>query len=159
MNTEYQEPTKPTATPQKAQGAERIIVVGLDGSKVSSRALEWAATEANLRGAKLRAIRAWMLPSFSELPYPAPGALAMVPHQAHSALSSQLLDTLGPDWAATVEPVVKEGRPAEVLIEASAGADLIVVGSRGHGGFVGLLLGSVSTQVVHHSHCPVTIVR
>lgn len=137
----------------------RVVVVGLDGSKSSSKALEWAAAEADLRGARLRAVRTWALPSFAELPYPTPASLAQVPIQARAALHNQLSEVLGPDRASLVEAVVREGRPAEALIDAAADADLIVVGSRGHGGFAGLLLGSVSSQVVHHAHCPVTIVR
>jgi nucleotide-binding universal stress UspA family protein len=66
---------------------------------------------------------------------------------------------LGEDPPVFVQPHVKQGRPAKVLIEESANADLLVVGSRGHGGFAGLVLGSVSQHVAAYANCPVTVVR
>jgi len=132
------------------------VVVGVDGSEPSSRALTFAAEEARLRARPLRVVRAWHVPPLvyeAYIPEAYEGA-----KEASVALDEQVRAVLG-DGDLAIERVVSEGPAAKVLLEAGAGADLLVVGSRGHGGFGGLLLGSVSTQVVHHAHCPVVVVR
>lgn len=135
------------------------IVVGVDGSDHARRALRWALEEARLRQATIVAVHAWHLPYDGSHPYT---ALAFDPdrfeHQARSTLERAVHaeDTHG--LAAPVETVVVHGTAAAALLEAANGADLLVVGARGLGGFTGLLLGSVSNQVSHHASCPVVIV-
>ncbi|HTO25585.1 MAG TPA: universal stress protein [Gaiellaceae bacterium] len=138
------------------------IVVGVDGSPGSKRALEWAAAEARVRQLPLTLVHAWY-PPFS-----AYGGIgwAGADAQAISSLEELANDRLAAirDEASAalegleVETVVVEGLAARTLLDAAADADLLVVGTRGHGGFVGLLLGSVSQECAHHSRCPIVIV-
>ncbi|MDA8197028.1 MAG: universal stress protein [Actinomycetota bacterium] len=139
-----------------AERANRVIV-GVDGSEAASAALAFAAEEAKLRGAELRILHVWGIPK-----------------AAYSGYVSQL-DDYERDAQVLLEGVVKEakesypelnidsklgeGSPANFIIEESKDAKLVVVGSRGHGGFTGLLLGSVSQQLVHHASTPVVIVH
>jgi len=139
--------------------SERVIVVGVDGSKSSSGALAWAAGEARLRGATLKVVRAWRVPAFAYGPYVPPPPLADFKETAEALLDEQVRTVLGADPGVTVVREAAEGPAAEVIVAASAGAEMVVVGSRGLGGFGGLLLGSVGAQVAHHAHCPVTIWR
>ncbi len=138
------------------------VVVGLDGSDGSLRALRFAAEEARLRGAKLRAVLAWEYPL--TLYEGAAWAMADAETMAEfERVARERLDrTLTSEQAALegveVEREVVQGGPAPSLIDAAADADLLVVGTRGHGGFVGLLLGSVSQHCVHHAPCPVVVV-
>jgi nucleotide-binding universal stress UspA family protein len=136
------------------------LVVGVDGSEASRHALQWASEEARLRGARLVVVHAWFIPAAV-----APG-LVPVPVdpeewrlEAEELVARELEETLGAEPGVPVERVVVPGSPAAVLVEAADGADLLVVGSRGRGGFAGLLLGSVSQQAAHHAPCPVVIVR
>ena len=135
------------------------IVVGVDGSEPSSKALRWAADEARLRSATLDVVLAWQPAMVGAYPYG--GTQAFDPRELEAAAKAALsaavaaLDATG----LTVSQLLRCGSAASVLIEESKGASLVVVGSRGHGGFSGLLLGSVSQQVLHHAHCPVVIVR
>lgn len=138
---------------------QRVIVVGVDGSKSSSGALAWAASEARVRGATLKVVRAWHVPALLYGPYAPPPPADDLRKNAVSQLDEQVKAVLGEDPGIPVVGEVGEGAAAEVILDASAGADMIVMGSRGLGGFSGLLLGSVSTQVVHHARCPVTIWR
>ena len=134
-----------------------LIVVGVDGSPEAGVALEFAVEEARLRQGLLRVIYA----------YPVVGALTgstgdeLYPHlEAEAQEVLQKASAAGPSTdGIDVEWSGVPGNPAEVLIEASEKATLVVVGSRGLGGFMGLILGSVSSQCVHHSHCPVLVVR
>ena len=137
-----------------------MIVVGVDGSEESKEALRWAHEEALLREASVRAVCAWhdpylVTPGFGPPQDFAPDALR--------ERAVELLDAIIADVASYsevhVDATVAEGRAASVLVDAADGADLLVVGSRGHGGFVGLLLGSVSQQCVTHAPCPVLVVR
>ena len=134
------------------------IVVGVDGSESSVRALQWAVEQAARDGAVVEAVHSW------HIPYAA-GGLGGMPFDVQmlaDGARATLEEVVGRvDASGLSEPVVstlEEGGAAPALIEASRRADLVVVGSRGHGGFVGLLLGSVSQQVASHSHCPVVIV-
>lgn len=139
------------------------IVVGVDSSAEAQKAIQWAVAEARLRGANLEAVHAWRSPVFAN-----PGGLVAVPvlpetemeEYARAELDQALGAALG-DGAADldVERVVQEGGAAETLVEHAAGADLLVVGHRGRGGFTGLLLGSVAQQVSSHAPCPVVVVR
>lgn len=135
------------------------VLVGVDGSPPSKAALTFALTEARLRGATLIALLAVEIPDRSWLdPYAIgdPRESRAVP-MAEDALRAMLVDA-GTDGV-DVEPVVTTTSAPAALVERSADCDLLVVGSRGHGGFRGLVLGSVSMQCVLHAHCPVTVVR
>lgn len=140
-------------------GAPRVVVVGVDGSPSSSKALAFAAEEARFRKASLKVIEAWSFPVFAAGTYVPAGAYEDFPDETSTALASQVKEVLGPEPGLSVEQVVTEGPAAKVILEAAEGAELVVVGSRGRGGFSGLLLGSVSSQVAHHARCPVIIVR
>ena len=136
------------------------IVVGVDGSNASQAALKWAVAEGRLREATVDAVHAWTYPAATYIT-----GLVPPPTFAHDDLAAEAgaildeaCDRLG-DAAAGVRRIVDEGTPAARLLERAAGADLLVVGSRGRGGFSGLLLGSVSQQCAHHAPCPVVIVR
>jgi nucleotide-binding universal stress UspA family protein len=129
--------------------AHDMIVVGVDGSVPSKAALRWAVEEARLRGARVRAVHAWWIYPMFE-----PGA---DPTEAVRAFVTEALDG---QTDVEVTPVAVQGEQASVaLVDAAEDADLLVVGARGAGGFVGLLLGSVSQQCTHHAPCPVVIVR
>jgi len=137
------------------------IVVGVDGSTPSKQALRWALDEARLRGASLRVVSAWTVPIFvanglAPVAIPDPGAAR---DAARQRLDSVVSEIVGNTRDVPIEQVVVEGTAAEKLIGESKGANLLVVGSRGHGGFAGLLLGSVSHQCATHASCPVVIVR
>ncbi len=136
------------------------IVVGIDGSEASRQALDFALAEARVRGAAVKAVSAWHVPAVVyEVGWTAaPVDLAEFPRLAESALEAILDEAKAADSGVTVTSVVREGQPADVLLEEAAGAELLVVGSRGLGGFRGLLLGSVSQQCAHHAPCPVVII-
>ena len=134
------------------------IVVGVDGSEESKLALRWALDEARLRRAELVCVHAWSYPVLTSgglLPVTA-DIVDSLGEQAAKLVDDLLaeLDTSG----VAVRKVVVEGAPAALLVDAAREADLLVVGSRGHGGFAGLLLGSVSHQCANHAACPVVIV-
>ncbi len=135
------------------------IVVGVDGSTGSIEALRWADSEATLHEAKLRAVNAW------EFPYMyGEGVVALSLDMLEAETKARLDEAIekaidDPERAAQVERVVVCGHPAGALEMESKSADMVVVGARGHGGFLGLLLGSVSDQIAKHSHCPVVVVR
>lgn len=137
------------------------IVVGVDGSEHSLRALRWAVAEAGFRQATVEAVSAWSYPVVAAdgLGSAAVFDVSGLQEGANQSLEAALVEAC-PDEAtrAAIVRKVVEGAPSQALVEASKGADLLVVGSRGHGGFAGLVLGSVSTQVVHHAHCPITVV-
>ena len=139
------------------------IVVGIDGSNGSSEALRWAIAEARLRSVPVRAVHAWsysqpLVPSFVGYPYSAESFGNAIDDrwQAEQQLE-RATSELGVDHE--IERVVVEGPAAQALIHAVGEADVLVVGSRGHGGVTNLLLGSVSQQCAQHAPCPVVIVR
>ena len=138
--------------------ATGTVVVGVDGSAGARAAASFALEEARLRHARLRLVAAWYLPIVA-----CDGGFAPAGQGTDEleALARAALDDAVAGLGRTeveVETEVRGGRAAEVLVEESAGAELLVVGSRGLGGFRGLLLGSVGQQCVHHAHCPVAIV-
>lgn len=151
------------ATEEAAAGRENVqgkfIVVGVDGSKSSSGALAWAAEEAKLRGATLKVVRAWRVPSIVYGPFTPPPPVEDYQKNALAQLDEQVKEVLGEEPEVQVVHQISEGPAAEAIVYASIGADMVVVGSRGRGGFSGLLLGSVSQEVAHHARCPVTIWR
>jgi nucleotide-binding universal stress UspA family protein len=130
------------------------IVVGIDGSDGSRRALQWAFQEARLRAARVQALLAW-----TYLDQPDGEFDAAYGETDARARLDQALDQVGSDAIdVAVERLVVNDLPARALLDAARGAELVVVGSRGVGGFKGLLLGSVSQQVVQHAPCPVVVV-
>jgi nucleotide-binding universal stress UspA family protein len=148
--------------PAQADGKGPRIVAGVDGSPSSLSALRWAIRQASLTGATVDAVIAWHYPDLAAssgygiaLEGDDPGFQEVAEKIITEAISS----TLSPDSDVRVHPQVTGGVAAQVLLDASAGADLLVVGSRGHGGFAEALLGSVSQHCVHHARCPVVIIR
>lgn len=138
------------------------IVVGIDGSDGSKHALAWAAEEARLRHVSLTLVAAWTLPAsaYGGMGWSGIGTelLEDLRKAAEERLDELCRELSGQLEGLTVERRVVESAPAAALVEAADGADLLVVGTRGHGGFAGLLLGSVSQQCAHHSPCPVVII-
>jgi len=132
------------------------IVVGVDGSPSSEQALRWAARQAHLTGGELHAVISWALPTTYEWGVPPEYHWQ---DNARSTLDKALGQALNEIEAARVHRHVIEGHPARALLDAAADADLLVVGSRGHGGFSGMLLGSVGQHVIAHASCPVVVIR
>ena len=135
------------------------VVVGVDGSPGSAAALLFALEEARLRGTTLHVVWAWQVPAMTYTGDAGVGIAdlsAEVETQAGKALDAALADLDVGD--VPLEEHVLEGHPAGVLLDAGAGADLLVVGSRGQGGFARLLLGSVGHEVAQHAPCPTVIV-
>jgi nucleotide-binding universal stress UspA family protein len=131
------------------------IVVGVDGSGSSQDALQWAVDEARRRHATLEVVHAWRAVPIADYFF-----TEQVPGGS-SRYAQKLLDEAVEavdTTEITVEKKLKTGGAAAALIHEARDADLLVVGSRGHGGFGGLLLGSVSQQAAHHAPCPVVIV-
>lgn len=139
------------------------IVVGIDGSDAAKEALRWALDEARLREAEILAVHAWEPPPTVPEPGPAPGfdLVSVLPQvqEAGERLVTTVVEAVAGDAEVPVEPVAIEGPPARVLAEAARDAEMLVVGSRGRGGFASLLLGSVSQQLAHHASCPLLIHR
>lgn len=141
---------------------QRRIVVGVDGSRSSKAALAWAVRQAELTDATVEAVIAWQYPiAFAGAPYAPIGSVletdfAATAGQVLGETISEVVDASGP---VKVSATAREGNPAQTLLDVAKGADLLVVGSRGHGGFTEALLGSVSQHCVHHAPCPVVIVR
>lgn len=139
--------------------AHQHIVVGVDGSSHAQAALRFAVAEARLRGATVEAVMAWHLPYYGGVAgMPLPLDSEGIERSYRAELDQAVARADAGGLAAPIERHLVEGTPAGVLIDASKGASLLVVGSRGRGGFVGLLLGSVSQQVAAHARCPVVIV-
>jgi len=138
----------------------KTIVVGVDGSAHAEAALEFALEEAALRGGPLRIVSAWELPSsFAVGGVYTPEVFDVFPQEAQIILSKALARAAELQPAVPVEGKVIEGPAAAALLEEARDAAMLVVGSRGRGGFASLLLGSVTQQVVHHAPCPVVVVR
>lgn len=137
------------------------IVVGVDGSEHSLAALRWAASEAKLRATRVHVVGTFTTPIMStgyEVAVPDPSDLQSASETMLDAVVDSVRES-GELDGVDVGTEVLEGHAGERLVALSRGAGLIVVGSRGHGGFIGLLLGSVTTYVVNHAHCPVVVVR
>lgn len=136
------------------------VVVGVDGSANSRLALRWAAAHARARGAVLEVLQTWISPV---LAMPAgvafdPALVEDVRAASQGELEAVIAEELGAGEGLVVEPNLVEGPAGAALVERSADADLVVVGTRGRGGFASLLLGSVSTKVLNHAECPVCVV-
>ncbi|MGC1419033.1 MAG: universal stress protein [Acidimicrobiales bacterium] len=143
--------------PESSSPRDQKIVVGIDGSNASLTALDWAARQAEMTECPLEIVTAWE--------YPTSFGWSVIPDNYDPAADLQkMLDPLLVNLRAThpsvsVTTKIVEGHPAPALISASRGAGLLVVGSRGHGEFVGMLIGSVSEHCVAHSACPVVEFR
>jgi nucleotide-binding universal stress UspA family protein len=146
---------------ERVEGVEGGVVVGVDDSDNSRAALSAAAVEARLRGCPLHVVRAWGLTNAPKPPTWEPGYVPPFSEYQEAVeqwLESQVRSVLGAGHGLDVRLHPVHAAPAGVLVEASLRADLVVVGARGRGGFMGLVLGSVSDQLVRHSHCPVLVV-
>ena len=141
-----------------AAGKPPTIVVGVDGSESSIRALRWAAGQAKFTGASLTVVTTWEFPPTFGWSPPYPSDFDP-DKDARAALQKNVDAVLGPDPEVAVQLEVVEGHPAFVLTDKAGDAELLVVGSRGHGAFAGMLLGSVSEYCAAHAPCPVVIVR
>lgn len=131
------------------------VIVGVDGSKASKRALRWTADYAVATGAHIEAIAVWEMPATYGW---ISGAVDETPLEAaHKGLASVVTEVVGAE--PRVELTVARGHAAHALVEASKRADLLVLGSRGMGGFKGMLIGSVSHYCVQHADCPVVVFR
>lgn len=139
---------------------ERIIV-GVEGSGGAKAALSWAVSQAKIRGSKIEVVTAYS-PTFiatsSDLNY-APVEVLDLQEQIQN-MQKEVVDSVLAeiDYEVDLECKIIKGRPADTLITAAEGAEMLIVGSRGRGGFKGLLLGSVSHQIVQHCKCPVVVV-
>jgi nucleotide-binding universal stress UspA family protein len=137
------------------------IVVGVDGSPISKLALRWAVDQARLTGATVDAVIAWQVPesmtgnAWVAMLVEEPGFDVL----AEKELTEAISEVAGSDPDVTINPIVAKGWPAEVLLNAAEGADLLVIGSRGRGAFASALLGSVSQNCAHHATCPLLIIR
>ena len=134
------------------------IVVGIDGSENARHALSWAVEEGRLRHAALEAVHEWDSPM--HIGFGGPIVTAPTPYEdaARTLLDQAIASVPAAALPAPITKLAVRGSPAWALLETAKSADLIVVGSRGRGGFAGLLLGSVSQQVAQHAECPVVIV-
>lgn len=153
----------PTVVARVADPTGDTVVVGVDGSPDSLRALAFAFDVASRTGWKLRAVHTWDVPPIGALtgmPSPEPPELLVERAEFETRAALEEMTGFGdryPDVA--VEHVIVRGAAAKTLVEQSAGAALLVVGSRGRGGFLGLILGSVSQGVLQHAKCNVAVVR
>ena len=140
--------------------ARNEIVVGVDGSARALAALRWAIAEAARRGARVRAIHAWQYPPVSGMGWDASAVDFDSFEAAAKEGLAEVLDAVD-DVSGGVEldGETKEGHAGTTLLEAAQGAEMLVVGDRGAGGFAGLLLGSTTTHCLHHAHGPVIVVR
>jgi nucleotide-binding universal stress UspA family protein len=143
-------------TRQHAQAVRRIVV-GVDGSEQSLSALRWAAVLAAATGADIDAVTAWEYPrSYGEPVYTDDWRPDL---DAEQVLEDALLEAFGEQRPTSLKTKVLEDPARVLLLEESAGADMVVVGSRGHGGFTGLLLGSVSAACTEQARCAVLVVH
>ena len=133
------------------------VVVGVDGSEPSKKALRWAARIAASTGARIDAVAAWQMPPSY--------VWSVVPNDwdqnadTNTALAATVDEVFGANRPDNMRLAVHEGYPTAVLLDESNGALMLIVGSRGHGGFAGLLLGSVSAAVAEHATCPVLVIH
>ena len=136
----------------------RRIVVGVDGSESSIHALEWAERLGSGIGAEIDALTTWEYPT----KYGVSAGLPLEWNPADDAaqiLATALKSAFGDDEPDGIRSVILEGHPAKLLLDASVDAEMLVVGSRGHGGFVGLLIGATSAYCAEHAQCPVVVVH
>jgi nucleotide-binding universal stress UspA family protein len=138
------------------------IVVGVDGSPSSRMALRWALRQANFTDGTVDAVLAWQIPMVLQSYGMAPIYVEQdggFEDDARKTLEAVISEEVAPADSQRVRSLVIHGNPAQVLLDAAVGANLLVVGSRGHGEFAEALLGSVSQNCVHHASGPVLIMR
>lgn len=141
-----------------ASKSKHVIIVGIDGSDSSKNALRWAARLAPALSATIHAIVAWEYPIVFGLEGGVPGVWK--PDETAKEILSNTLDAVfGKERPVGLRGSISQGHPTFVLLDASKGADMLIVGSRGLGGFSGLLLGSVSSTCAEHAECPVLVVH
>ncbi|KOV49918.1 universal stress protein UspA [Streptomyces sp. AS58] len=138
--------------------SERRVVVGVDGSQSSYEALRWAVRYADMVGGTVNAVAVWELPGLYGWSGPAVD-MDVDEEETRQKISREMTEVLGAEAAGSVRTHVVHGNPTDVLLRAAEGAEALVVGSRGRGGFTRALLGSVSQHVSQHASCPVVIVR
>jgi nucleotide-binding universal stress UspA family protein len=148
---------------QVVEAGMQTVLVGVDGSECANAALAFAADEATQRHARLRIIMAWDVPAGLYAagfgPILDDSTFNAFREQAQAIVDEAVTTVAKTHPSVNCEGKAQEGQPAAVLLEEAADAALIVVGSRGLGGFASLLLGSTSQQVVHHAACPVVVVH
>ncbi len=139
-------------------GDGRRLVVGMDGSPHAQAALEWVATLAEATGQPVEVIATWEWPTGFGA-----NLVATADYDPHADAEALVADAVRSARTrhprVTFVPLVERGRPSTVLVDASSGADLLALGSRGHGELSGVLIGSVTEHCVAHAHCPVLVVR
>jgi nucleotide-binding universal stress UspA family protein len=145
----------------RTQSERQVVVVGIDGSPESVAALSWAGRYAAATGATVRAVRVWHFPSAAGFPLEgkAPQPVTSEIEQRMIADLHEAIATANLMPSVQVETEVAYGHPAQVLIDESKAAGLLVVGHRGHGGFTEMMTGSVAIHCVSHAACPVVVVR
>jgi len=146
-------------TPDAAEQRRPGIIVGVDGSEPSIAALRYATELGRRLGVGVHALGVWHYPTMLYGNYYYPESDITPEEDARRVVESTVREALGEDPPEWVTAGTQKGRPAEVLIERSKEATMLVLGTRGHGGFAGLLLGSVSRECTAHAHCPVLVVH
>jgi nucleotide-binding universal stress UspA family protein len=149
--------TKEIIMNTQAASAGTRIVVGVDGSKPSKLALSWAVRFSAATGASIDAVTSWHFPVNFGWGY-VPDAWDPIA-DATKCLTDSVDEVFGAERPTRLRLLVREGLPAKVLLDESKGATMLIVGSRGHGGFSGLLLGSVSANCAEHATCPVLVIH
>jgi len=136
-----------------ASGPQKIVV-GIDGSASSIDAFRWAIRQAQVTGSVVEAMMVWQYPAGV-----VPAGTQDFESESRRALDGAIEGACSGTPPVQVTRVVEEGEPALTLVERSRDAALLVIGSRGHGAFIGMLIGSVSQYCVTHAHCPVVVLR
>ena len=136
-----------------ASGPQKIVV-GIDGSAPSVDGFRWAIRQAQSTGSAVEAVMAWQYPGAL-----IPGGTEDFAAESRRALDGAIEGAFSGPPPVQVTRVVEDGEPALTLVERSSDAALLVIGSRGHGAFIGMLIGSVSQYCVTHAHCPVVVLR
>ncbi|WP_042425953.1 universal stress protein [Streptacidiphilus anmyonensis] len=145
---------------RNGERAPDVIVVGVDGSRHAADALRAAIRQAELTDGLVHAVLAWEWPSIFSVPEPLPGQEGLTfEEQAQRRLDAAVEDVAGPGPQPRIRKRLVQGSPTQVLLDAAQDAVLLVVGSRGYGGFKGIMLGSVSQHLAQYAPCSVLIVR
>ena len=154
--TENTAPSTDSPGTESDRANRPAIIVGVDGSEQSIEALREGVHMATAFGTPLRAVVAWQFPPVLGGYLPEDWAADA---DAKIILDVAVQAVFGDTVPAWFSGIIREGQPARILIEESTGARMLIVGSRGHGGFVGLLIGSVSAECAEHAHCPVLVLH